>query len=394
MFDPHACDLALLRRAVSRVLRTYNIFKETVPLIMYKNRNITDFFKPFAQPRTKRPLPEDDPEETIAVAQPRLAPAKIKSQPREPTETSDLPEDLLKPSSQLSLDDKADSPLSSALSSAPPTDASNADGSDEESTSTPTRAQFDPPSSQTPVLASSQRVVKNGEVVIRNSDDESDSDASLDDIDDILTAHKPPARSSPPTENDMACIPTSGRATGGNSNGKKRKTRATDYSDDPFSSTLPVVPKYKFSLETLVAQARKDDAAEATFAHAQSLLSRPGQYDIQGDGARDKQGLRSAAFGGKLDAGLMATVMKEQGEENDIEKLMSAMQRTEALSQAKVWSFFDAASSRTIYELPAIPVRADQGSWQNVFKGCSSWLSPWVQWADYFQSPIHVSKPS
>lgn len=338
---------------------------------MHKNRNITDFFKPFAQPRNKRPLPEDDPE-TIVVTQARLAPAKIKSKPREPIESSKLPEDLLRPSSQLSLEDKSDSPLSSALSSAPPTDASTAHCSDGESTRTPIRAQFDTPSSQTPVLASSQRVVKNGEVVIRNSDVESDSDTSLDDIDDILTAHKPPARSSPPTENDIVYIPTSGRTIASSSSGKKRKTRATESSDDPFSSTLPVVPKYKFSLETLVAQARKDDAAEATFARAQSLLNMPSRYDIQGDGDGDIQGLRSGPFGGKLDAGLMATVMRERGEENDIERLVNAMKRTEALNQAKLWSFFDAASTTTVDKIPGIPVSADQGSWQNMLKGLSS----------------------
>lgn len=342
--------------------------KRPSPATMHKNRNITDFFKPFTQPRTKRPLPEDDPE-TIVVLHSRLAPAKIKNKLREPVETIKLPEDLLRPSSQLSLDDKSDSPLSSALSSAPPSDVSNAHGSDEKPTSTPTRAQFHPSSSQTPVLASSQRVVRNGEVVIRNSDDESDSDTSLDDIDDILTAHKPPARSSPPTENENVYLPASRRTTGGSSNGKRRKTRAVESSGEPFSSTLPAVPKYKFSLETLVAQARKDDAAEAALVHAQSLLNIPSQCGGRGDGDGDDQGLRSGGFGRKLDAGLMATVMKEQGEENDLERLMSAMRRTEALSQSKVWSFFDPASTRTFSELPTIPVAADQARWQNVLKG-------------------------
>ena len=356
---------------------------------MNTNRNITDFFKPFTQPRSKRSLPDDDPETTV-VAQTRLAPAKIKSKPGEPIETSDLPQSLLRPSSQLSLDDKSESPLSSAPSSAPPTDASTAHGSDGEATSTPARAQTDPPLSQTPVLASSQRVVKNGEVMIRNSDDESDSDTSLDDIDDILTAHRPPARSSPPTENDLY-IPTNGRTTGGSSNGRKRKTRATEYTEDHFSSTLPVAPKYKFSLEILVAQARKDDAAEATFAHAQSLLNMASQYDVR-HGREDHQGSRGAALGGKLDTGLVATVMEEQGKENDIQRLMGAMQRTEALSQAKVWSFFDAASSSTVHELPATLVSAEQGNWQNVFKGRSSWLSWWSPGADSSQIPNHANK--
>lgn len=335
---------------------------------MHKTRSITDFFQPFAQPRSnKRPLPRDDPD-TIVIAQPRLAPAAIRSKPREPIETSELPEDLFRPSSQLSRDDKSDS----SLSSAPPTEVGNAQCSDGEFTSTPTRAQLGTPSAHTPVLASSQRVVKDGEVVIRNSDDESDSDTSLDDIDGILTAHKAPARSTPPTENDLDYIRRSGRTTGGMSSGKKRKTRATAQNGDLFSLTLPVAPKYEFSLETLVAQARKDDAAEATFAQTRSLLNMHSQCNIQGDGDRRNQGLRSAASGGGLDAGLMATVMKEQGEENGIERLMSAMKRTEALSQAKVWSFFDTASTRTVYELPAIPLSADQGSWQKTLKGRSS----------------------
>ena len=353
---------------------------------MYKNRNITDFFKPFAQPRNKRPLPDDDREDTIVLAQPDLAAPRVKS--------SNLPEDLLRPSSQLSLDEKSDSPLSSALSSALPTDASIAYGSVGESRSTPTGAPSDPPLSQTAVLASSQRVVKDGEVVIRNSDDESDSDTSLDDIDDILTARKPTADSSPPTENDFSYVPPGGRRIGGSSDGKKRKTRATGCSGDFYSSALPVVPKYKFSLDTLVAQAKKDDAAQATFAQAQSLLNIPSQYNVPGEGAGVNQECKSADFGGKLDAVIVASVMKEQGEENDIERLMSAMQRTEALNQGKIWSFFNNEPSRSAYELPSTPVSPEQESWQHILEGHWSCSAGWLSEADSFKIRIHASKRS
>lgn len=195
--------------------------------------------------------------------------------------------------------------------------------------------------SSQPTLPSSQRIVRNGETMIRNSDDE--SDASLKDIDELFDGGRqsPEANSQLPSPDDEG------------SHRPKRTTRGirpARKSHSQLPSGLPVMPKkHKFSLEALVKQKKKDEASKDEIARAESMLE---SYDQRkGSTGRGK---------GLLDTSLIDSVMKDHGDEDDIGKLKSAIQRTEALQHAKSWSFFDDDAEDTTSQVSEFPVVQDE----------------------------------
>ncbi|MCJ1387310.1 hypothetical protein MMC18_000151 [Xylographa bjoerkii] len=285
---------------------------------MFKNRNITDFFKPFASPRPAKRARYNEDEHTkdfqtqapVYSSSPRLA-VRAKNAP---TDVRPLVEDL----------------TTSSLSS-PPSDDSTLFIPDD----IPRDVDQDFVSSITfPVVASSQRVSRNGEIMIRNSDDDTDSEVSLEDIGDILVGKKSTFMSSPPTEPDLPTIPTGTRTRFSGQNEKSsfsRNTRA-----GRVAPTLPASTQYKFSLASLVAKAEQDDATDEGTTQArrliESLEDRRAALEANID---HDQGIKD------LDTGVLASVMENQGDDGTIGKLMQAIERTEALSMQKCWSFFE-----------------------------------------------------
>jgi len=101
------------------------------------------------------------------------------------------------------------------------------------------------------------------------------------------------------------------------------------------SNTSRPKPKYTFSLDTLVAQAEKDDADEIGVAKALSLIE-------ASENARE----RGRAVAGRDDSAnqaLLSSVVKgtDNGDDNDVQRVLDAMKRTEAFDQDKTWSFFE-----------------------------------------------------
>ncbi|MCJ1251400.1 hypothetical protein MMC30_008633 [Trapelia coarctata] len=305
--------------------------------IMYKNRNITDFFKPFANPRPpKRPRENDNGEDTTASRERRSG------SPRLEAAEQVLPFHSSPPKSS----------QTSALTSL------RSDGSTirdlegtEETPESPTRAVLESFGSNGPILASSQRIMRNGEVMIRNSDDESDSDASLDDIDELLAANrKPISHSSPPTEPDFPSLPTQTPARPIRRSGMGRSTKSLK-GGRRFDISPP---KPRISLDTLVAQAEADDAAEAGIDKARLLI---GALDERRDALQLK--LAHSKGDAEVDKSLLASIAKKHGEkegkEELIDKLMQAIERTEALERPETWSFFKPGHAEPPPELPVFP---------------------------------------
>lgn len=187
------------------------------------------------------------------------------------------------------------------------------------------------------ITRSSQRIVKNGAIVIRSSDDESDSDSSLDDIDGLI-ARKSAPNSTPPTESELT-LPLANMQTG-------QKIRASSRLKKPntaISFTPQVQPKfrmppeYKYSLASLVQRGKEEKALEENIAKAKPALD---SHDIED----------SLTFGGShgsaptevnIDRTLLVSVMKKKNEGEDIDRLLMAVQRTEAFDLGTTWSFFD-----------------------------------------------------
>ena len=191
---------------------------------------------------------------------------------------------------------------------------------------------------QGPILTSSQRVIKSGEVMIRNSEDEaSNSDSSLADIDDLLASKKAAEKSSPLTEPELPS-PQIDIYNSCDRSRTRRKAKSTAIADNLRRTTpLPVIPKYKFSLESLIKQSKKYEESETQTSKARVLLQ---SLEQEKDNAIDG-GTGILDEGSKVNEELVASVMQQHGEGEDVGRLMTAIERTEALYQGKSWSFFE-----------------------------------------------------
>ena len=240
------------------------------------------------------------------------------------------------------------------------------------------KEEMEPLGSQGPVLTSSQRVVKNGEVMIRNSDDESDSDTSLDDIDELLVARKIAMISPEPREHDPPLPLLAKRKDleiGVSTRNRTRRIVPTTKPD--LSSSRPVLPKYKFSLESLQQRTDYDKALEAGTAKAKLLLDTFEQHTT-GDSIDPAKSKGTSA---KVDAALLVSVMNQKGEQEDIDRLLMAIQRTEAFHQGKSWSFFDGLQRSSAFEHAELPIPQDR-QWRSILTGMFS-CSVNIAWGSF-----------
>ena len=324
---------------------------------MFKLTNITDFFKPSGQPRpNKRPPPDDDDEKK------RLARRSRSNTPKgtdRKLQTNAGKEVFARDAAQ------GDQPLEGLLNgSILPSQSPRRESTNNISVaSNGTRKELiEPLAPLDPVLTSSQRVVINGEVMIRNSDDESES--SLDDIDDLLI-RKSAMISSPQKEPEAVLTPSAKHKDIHSEASTRSRTRGARPALARRSPPLlPQLPRYEFSLDSLEQRSKDDRATEADAAKARTLLD---SFENQ-KGPAENGFSNQVKTGAKVDATLLAAVMKNGGEEEDIDRLMTAITRTEALHQGKSWSFFDDLHRSSSAELAQTPIPQAE-SWHGILNG-------------------------
>ncbi|KAL8916357.1 MAG: hypothetical protein Q9172_006338 [Xanthocarpia lactea] len=327
-------------------------------------RSIADFFKPFAFAQHSQSVLADDEAENPKPSQ-RLRsvtpPSHIHSG-AEQAETSNSANVLPEASSQSSI-------LSSLRGSTPIAPEESFDRPLE----LPTVPYCDIASgqslgasfsgSQAAVIPSSQRVIRNGKVIIKDSDDErSGSDASLEDLDDLITPRKPSPISPPSSQIDFPSHQPSGAGPPtGIKTTKKRGTGTWHAATDDRSSTGTKLPTYKFSLDALIKQTQKYENSQESIHDARQLLeSLEGQKPIG----------KAISITG-LDKDLLAAVIKKNDDETDMGRLMAAIERTEALHQDETWSFFVGNDHIAEVQPEECPSVADQ-HWQSVLGGSSA----------------------
>ncbi|MCJ1459499.1 hypothetical protein MMC28_009878 [Mycoblastus sanguinarius] len=301
----------------------------------YKNSNITDYFKRFAPPRPKkRPFPNDNTEECHSVRQLLRTPhgsQGVDPQSKDPKSFDEMSGTKLVKSNSIDPGSQASSGRHADANQVNPTPPDN--------DTSPPEVKLEQARSQTPALSSSQRMVKNGEVIVTNSDEDASSDTSLEDIDDLLEARKPSRGINSPPEPELPYLPSQRKADDEGGSSTKRPPRGSARANkvaSPLRSALPVMTKYKFSLQALAKQRRQYEASKEGVAQANLLLE---SYE-QRKAMTDEEG-RIPSEKTILDVDLIKEVMKNHGDEDDISRLKIAIQRTEALNHSKIWSFFD-----------------------------------------------------
>ena len=331
------------------------------------NGNLHNWFKPFTvpeKPQKKRPLSEDTYDRRAVKRSPLSSP-KENLRPHERHE--DVPHtstttDTAPPTTLVSSSSQKVAPANSQDAEPdrrPPVPAAEDAISGEESyivTAAP--AQDDAKSrtltfsSSQSVLIGSQRTVKNGEIIIRNSDDESCSDSSLEDM-DFLLRRNPSREASLAPDLRLSDMSSKTKSVDRKTMQKVRNLPRTRKPAFPPPSTLPVMPRaYKYSLESLARQRKQREVSDEVLARATSTLQ---SYDERKTGK--SQSLENE---GASKRDLINKVMKDQGDDEGSSRLKTAIQRTEALQYGKAWSFFDKQPSTPLLERSDFPALADE----------------------------------
>lgn len=191
--------------------------------------------------------------------------------------------------------------------------------------------------SQSTSLTSSQRVVRKGEIVITNSDDDSDSASSLEDLNDLLLLEGRGPRGEPShPDPQIPASPLNGKAEDGRRMSTRRRTRSDQVAMPP-PSALPVQSrKYKFDLESLAKQRKREEASIGDVAEANAMVNSFEQQKASGGGSAGAASIKRS-----FDATFIDVVMKEHQDEDEVSRLKAAIRRTEALHHGKSWSFFE-----------------------------------------------------
>ena len=329
---------------------------------MYKNTSILSYFRPFTQPPplNKRSLPQDHLEEPRAFKQSRsTTPSDNQSRDGHDRERELLRHGLHQKPSRVTL----------RSSSRQPPDPKDAN---------PYMPLTPLPNDEIPrdpdllslhrtSLTSNQRIVKHGEVVIRNSDDESDSDSSLEDLNHLLLLEDRRAQRGPsPPQPQVPAAASDRNADDGRRVSTRRRSKTLTVAA-PSPLAPPVQPKkYKFDLELLARYKKQEEAAVEDITRASAMLKSLEQQTVTADG-----NAVAASRKGPIDPAFIDKALKVHGDEDEINRLKAAIQRTEALHHSRSWSFFDDQAREPLFEHLDFPIVGDDRLGRILSKTCS-----------------------
>lgn len=199
---------------------------------------------------------------------------------------------------------------------------------------------FRPSSSLNASFNSSQRIVKNGEEVVVDSEADSASSEELEDAEELLKRFL--GKTSPTPKR----IPES-RDVKANTASKLPNPKRREFRN--FRAKVGLDErKYKFSLESLVQHHFDDDEIETNVAKAKALLET--QNQTTSALASNSQNISGAS---KLREDILASGASADNSGSDFKRLLNAVKRTEALEQEKSWLFFGDNSKKQ--DLPEFP---------------------------------------
>ena len=188
---------------------------------------------------------------------------------------------------------------------------------------------------------SSQRVMKNGKEIVKSSDSEdTESVESLEDVDDMLmrfTGAKPePAKEK--------------TAKGGSAEDGRSLRSIAQRKSDVFELSTSV-PKYKFTLGSLVTDAVDDNEIEAGVAKARAAADAENAQDEEAE-------MKIAPVGGAdLREDMLASALGDENDDLGLQRLLDAVRRTDAFDHGKSWSFFGNGIQRSpAPEFPHDPI--------------------------------------
>ncbi|KAL2842244.1 hypothetical protein BJY01DRAFT_5436 [Aspergillus pseudoustus] len=175
-------------------------------------------------------------------------------------------------------------------------------------------------------FGSSQRVFKKGrEIVISSDGEESDTSASFESPEDLLSFIKPSAAK-------VRFTGDSGMDHDSSASGRGLRSRKT-----PNTRGVPLFKPasrpFKFSLNSLVEQAVSENETEAGIARLKA--------SIKAESAQESESSNSKS----VHEGILASALdNDMDNSTGIQRLLDAVRRTEAFDLGKSWSFFELES--------------------------------------------------
>ncbi|THZ29729.1 hypothetical protein D6C91_01444 [Aureobasidium pullulans] len=331
------------------------------------DRNITDFFKPFAQPKFKRisagegrsaSEPQNAPAAATTKVQQQTAKSRFSMPPSRSTSSNVRDTNLVK-----SVETKINDPIPTPIPSSPPVYHAPTSrfprelsplSSPESSPSPPSPPPTIPKKHETLVIppmdpsvsssslsslpissqSSSKRVIRDGMLAVTNSDSDSiDTDSDpLDDIDELIRRKRlkmtPPATSSETPQRPSNAA---------------RELRSSTRHERPSNAkpkiAQPPRKKYKFSLASLVASHNKDAQA------IQKIQEYEEEYQQEMDlTARHQRELKQAS---DMNAEEFAALLQaDDGDEEQRERVARAIERNDVLEKRVEYPFFRHADIR------------------------------------------------
>lgn len=192
---------------------------------------------------------------------------------------------------------------------------------------------------------SSQRIIKNGEEIVVDSEGEyTDSIESLESPEELLKKFTKSAPAPPDQKKDSEAKTVDSERTL-----RPRETSAKNRTDRIFMPEVPK-PKYKFTLESLVTDAVDDEETEAGVARAKAALE---SRQKEGKEAPNETSSGDKSQSKEIREDVLTSAFAEEKDETDLQRLLNAVRRTEAFDQDKSWSFFsDQATTPSPPEFP------------------------------------------
>ncbi|OJD35318.1 uncharacterized protein BKCO1_18000131 [Diplodia corticola] len=319
---------------------------------MKRNGNITSFFKPFAEPSNHRALSEERrdrgpsfPSLSVLDSSKRSrlpSSDHVKDRPASPSAPS---RDILSPTppSEIKPTHASRSSQSLPVASSPP-DGEGATsrwvGGAEPSSSFISSCSSLPAPQPSQSSTASKRIVKDGLMIVRTSDSEEDSDSGSD-LEDLSTIlNKKRRAQAPPGESRPAMKVKEAKAT-------PAKYGLRSYFKPPppkreFRSIIAPRKEYRINLSDLVAAKQRGLNAEARVLEAQRKAEEAerAENECKESSRLTREGLSTAL-----------------GDDEDAQRTLDALERTEALETSQVWQFFMAnghqKAARTTPKFPA-----------------------------------------
>lgn len=187
--------------------------------------------------------------------------------------------------------------------------------------------------------------------MIRNSDDESGSEASsLEDLDKIL--QRTTKDLSSPPEPQLPFL-DSGEQNGIGPDPAKRTLRGRRYGRDSEASPAYAVGSLKtLSLGALAKHRKQYEESKEGVARVNARLEayRHQQEVVNGQPEYGKA---------TSETSLIDSMLQKHGEEDGLDRLRLAIQRTEALDPCKSWSFFEMGHEKDHAEIKPLPALED-----------------------------------